>query len=360
MTAFSLFCILALSASDIALLTTNAKIKVPFANVEVAFRNFIVFAPVMLMGLLIYLHIFYGHLRLIDAPDVDSQLPVIFNFQYRSARILSSFLLYWQAPIVLVVFYWKSIPQPNSVFIFFFMLITIFYLIFLQIRRCPGERRKRQNPLLWFILLYISIVFADKIIVLVQGKSVSNSFIGKQNSVLNIIFGLPYQRKLQLAGANLADADLSGFDLSYAYMRNVNMKGAKLSRANMDHADLSGANLISIKASYARFYEANFSDAIMNEANLEGSVLSQANLRNASLRKANLRFAIIQGADLSGAIMIKADLRDADFTRAILINVNLTGCKTEGAFIRGEKLSDFISPISTTSNKESKKSDGGT
>lgn len=58
LTALCLFCVLALSAGDVKLLATNAAIKLPFANVEVDFKTFLVTAPIMLTCLLFYLHIF--------------------------------------------------------------------------------------------------------------------------------------------------------------------------------------------------------------------------------------------------------------------------------------------------------------
>ena len=94
------------------------------------------------------------------------------------------------------------------------------------------------------------------------------------------------------AGAQLANADLSGCDL-----RNVNLTDADLTGANLEHADLS-------------------------DANLQGATLLRAKLRDANLENADLSRAVgllptqIAGANLAGA-RLPEKFGDFDGLRAV-------------------------------------------
>jgi hypothetical protein len=83
--------------------------------------------------------------------------------------------------------------------------------------------------------------------------------------------------RIDLSGANLGEADLSGVDLH---------------RANLYHANLSGADL--------------------SEADLSG-----ASLRLARLSVANLSWVNLKGADFAGAFLVET----------ALLNVDLSSCK---------------------------------
>lgn len=358
LTVFCLFCVLTLSTSDLVLLTTDAVIKLPFANIEVDFNTFIVIAPIILTGLLIYLHIFYGHLRLIDKPEEDSQMPVLFNLPYRGAQILSLFLIYWQTPFVLAFFFWKSIPQPNAAVPFFVMIITTAILVFIQIRRRHAEYRSK-NRYLWYIIIYLIFVFIDKSIVTLQGKPIYNSFLGEhikihQIKILHPLFVFPFKRKLQLEGADLSKVNLEGFNLSQSDLRNVNLSHAQISGAFLEQADLRGANLTSVVGRGTHFTEADLEQAIIEKANLERAVFNQANLRNASLKGANLRRAMFRRSILIKVILVEADLREADLSYANLLKSDLTNAKLDGAFIKHTILKQPVSKASGPSQEQKK------
>jgi uncharacterized protein YjbI with pentapeptide repeats len=73
-----------------------------------------------------------------------------------------------------------------------------------------------------------------------------------------------------LAGANLTDANLAGFDLSEADLRGANLVGANLSQSKLINADLTAANL-------------------------ERATLTGADLRGANISLANLWCAVMTG-----------------------------------------------------------------
>lgn len=118
--------------------------------------------------------------------------------------------------------------------------------------------------------------------------------------------------------ADLEDADLSGYDLSYAFL-----SGANLFRAKMVGCDLSGAHLIVTN---------------MKEADLHGADLSRANLLDADLSGANL-----ENATLVGAQMLRTKISSAIFDRC-----NVHGISVWGAV--GEPKSQIDLTI-TTSNE---------
>jgi len=80
-----------------------------------------------------------------------------------------------------------------------------------------------------------------------------------------------------------------------------NLAGANLSEANLSYANLGGADV----------READLSSANLTGANLHRTHLSMVSLHGACLYEADLR-----EADLRGAYIILADLRQADLTKA--------------------------------------------
>ena len=150
-------------------------------------------------------------------------------------------------------------------------------------------------------------------------------------------------RPLDLTGACLIEADLSGLDLTGARLR-----GAELSRSNLTDAVLLGADLRG-----ATLFEADLSGAELTGAKLGGANLSSAQLRCAGLGHANLTGANLQNAELQGATLTEANLtqaelwvanlsdvrcREANFTRADLtgakfFQADLEGSNFEGAIV---------------------------
>jgi uncharacterized protein YjbI with pentapeptide repeats len=114
-------------------------------------------------------------------------------------------------------------------------------------------------------------------------------------------------------------------DLRGAEMANASLNGHDFSAAEFAGADLGGASLVA---------------AFMPAAGLQGATLTKANLARADLWGANL-----SNADLAGANLTGADLRDA----------NLSGALLDGAIVSGVNWSNAICPDGTKSA-----SDGGT
>jgi uncharacterized protein YjbI with pentapeptide repeats len=148
--------------------------------------------------------------------------------------------------------------------------------------------------------------------------------------------------EVDLSGADLWEANLSGADLSGADLSRANLSGADLSRADLREAYLSGANLRE-----ANLREANLSRADLRETDLSGAYLSEADLFGANLFGANLREANLSEADLSKAYLSKANLSKAnlsgaDLSRADLRETDLSGADLSGAYLSEVYLSETI------------------
>jgi uncharacterized protein YjbI with pentapeptide repeats len=135
---------------------------------------------------------------------------------------------------------------------------------------------------------------------------------------------------LNLSGADLSEANLSGANLSGVELSEANLSGANLSRADLSEADLSfdnlsGANLSGADLSETDLSGANLSGADLSEAKLSEADLSWVNLNEAHLSRADLSGANLSRANLSGAELNKADLSWANLGRANLSKADLSG-----------------------------------
>jgi uncharacterized protein YjbI with pentapeptide repeats len=102
--------------------------------------------------------------------------------------------------------------------------------------------------------------------------------------------------------------------------KKANLYGANLSEANLYGANLSGANLT----------RADLTRANLSEANLTGADLTRADLTEADLTRADLTGADLTGADLTRADLTRADLYGANLTRADLTRADLYGANLYG------------------------------
>lgn len=138
------------------------------------------------------------------------------------------------------------------------------------------------------------------------------------------------KRKVSFEGADLRNANLSGYNLG----------GINLKEANLEGASLIGTNL-----SNANLYGANFHKADMENIDLSNSVLKKAQLRWSNLGSSNLYQANLEKVDLRNANLYKADLRNAIvnetmLTFAILRDADLSGCELNQVALRAVDLSN--------------------
>jgi len=116
---------------------------------------------------------------------------------------------------------------------------------------------------------------------------------------------------LNLSGADLRAAHLSGANLSHANLITADLRGADLRAANLNEALLSGANLSGAYFIGADLSFANLKEAILSHANLSGADLRATDLSHANLSGAILSGAILSGATVGLTIFGNVDLRTA-------------------------------------------------
>ena len=111
--------------------------------------------------------------------------------------------------------------------------------------------------------------------------------------------GEPGGVRANLAGANLAGANLVRANLDGAYLAGANLDGANLDGAYLDGAYLAGANLDGAYLAGAYLAGANLAGANLARAYLEGAYLARANLA-----RANLDGAYLARANLAGGLVV--------------------------------------------------------
>ena len=129
-----------------------------------------------------------------------------------------------------------------------------------------------------------------------------------------------------LRGTSLINADMTGVDLREGSI--ANREGKMITFGEAKHpsdnggVDLSGANLSLAKLSGAVAINGDFSDTTMRgvrivRANLQGAKFEGANLEDADLSLCDLREANLNGAVLVNATMSLANLTDATLAGAL-------------------------------------------
>jgi uncharacterized protein YjbI with pentapeptide repeats len=319
--SFCFFCSLGLGAPDRSLLASDASIKLPFADTEISFVTFLIVAPLVLIALWSYLHIFIGYWTNLahqqpNCPDLGQSklpLPFIFNLESKTAILLSYFLFYGLVPIMLAVFAWKALPRPIAPKLLVALTSTFIVLsLFLYIHRHPD----RKHRILWLMLLCsIGLTF--------WAFFSGTTLVNQLRRFRQLHLWKADLQKQDLRSSNLQDADLTEANLEYARLERANLTSATLTNASLNNADIEWANLTSANLTNANLLNANLDWVNLTNANLFDANLSNAKLNPASLTKANLWGADLTNADLRGAQLNSASLPSATLTDANLENANL-------------------------------------
>ncbi|MCT9625947.1 pentapeptide repeat-containing protein [Pseudarthrobacter equi] len=133
--------------------------------------------------------------------------------------------------------------------------------------------------------------------------------------------------RLDLTGARLAGANLSGEDLSNVDLSGADLTGTNLASVSLEYANLTGANLRSANLTGAILYRANLTDTKLTGAVLTRAELGRANLTGADLASADFSASDLGRANLTQAFSPQADYTAADLHGAIFTGANLTESK---------------------------------
>ncbi|HEY2204299.1 MAG TPA: pentapeptide repeat-containing protein [Pseudonocardia sp.] len=170
----------------------------------------------------------------------------------------------------------------------------------------------------------------------------------------------PTLRRCTLAEADLTGLDLSGVLFEHCVLDRATLRDCVLDRARFrggsavgarfSEAELTDAELIDLDLSGARFDHALLADTRFTGCRMLGAaltplrglavtfVLDRCNLQLADLSDTALRGLRVTGSDLSEADLRGADLREAVFVDCRLRNTDLGHTRLTGADLRGADL----------------------
>ena len=140
------------------------------------------------------------------------------------------------------------------------------------------------------------------------------------------------KKQVSFAGADLSNANLSGYNLEGINLSEANFTGASLMGTNLSKSNLFGAIfhkalMQDVDLSYSILTRANLSWSNLSGSSLFMAKIEKVDLRNAKLNKANLKGAILNQSMLNSAMLNEADLTGCELNMASLIAVNLSNAR---------------------------------
>ncbi|MEH6445977.1 MAG: pentapeptide repeat-containing protein [Oceanospirillaceae bacterium] len=219
--AYALFCGLTLASSnDTSLFGVSSEIKLPIAGTLISYSTFLTVGPLIMVGLVVYLHLFLQSANSLGRPSGANPLPYLFNMDNPIAVALSGFLLYWLPVLMLFQFAWKATPQPIAGFWLGLASTGMgIVMVYLYMVRMPAEKQGASRWLVNVMFFIFTLLFAIQ--------------IASSGAIL--------KRPLLLDQAPFEGLDLSGVDFRKASLKKADFKRTKLIGTNLRGADLSGA-----------------------------------------------------------------------------------------------------------------------
>jgi hypothetical protein len=272
--AYSLFCGLTLaSTSDASLFGAGSKIELPIAGTSINYSTFLTVGPLVLIGLIVYLHLFLQSSVDLGRPQGANPLPYLFNMKNPLALILSGFLHYWLPVLLLFQFAWKAIPQPMAGFWLGLASIGIgIAMAYLHMARMRTEAEGIPRQLTRVMFFAFSLLLAIQM--------ASGGAMLKRSLMLN---------KAEFEGLDLRDVDFREASLEKANLKGVNLTGANLFRANLVGAEFTNAQLTNVNFREASLQGVNLSDLDLTKSDLRGANITDTKFGKANLDKADLR-----------------------------------------------------------------------
>lgn len=318
-TGFAAFCVFALLSPDRLMIEAQASLNMPFAG-TVSFLAFMVVAPVVLIGMRVYLEVYVQRWRQLDAElDPETEPEAISPLKHPLLRRFSAMVLYFLLTAMLALFTWKA--AAKDVWGEVFLLLTVICTAAQVYQFVPRRWSRRAARIAavsgsLFVFVFVGVLYEW----------------GLPHRGLDLIRedlegAYLYREKLQ--GANLAEANLQKADLVAANLQEAHLQGA-----NLQEAILIGANLQKANLRRANLQEANLSFANLQEVDFQLATLQKVDLTQADLQKADLGWANLQEAVLIGANLQEADLSLANLQKAVLVRANLQAANLNGADLR--------------------------
>lgn len=344
------------TTTDAALLTNAASTPLPIIGTNVPIAYFFLAAPVILLALFVYLHLYLQKLwsaladlpakfpdgRRLDecvypwlltsfatahTPRLAEEAPVMSRFQ-----VWLSVATAWLLVPVTCSFFWArfawafyapALYPLQAVLSSLVLGLSIFaaYWFYRHAEatflRMPRIEAKRVQASLWPMNRVQKSLAVMSVAVIAATLFVMRDHF----------------RGADFREAKLNRADLSRFDFSLGYFFRAEGNGASFDNATLDGAVFAEAILQRATFRYAKATSANFIDADLTRAELFGAKLEGASFYGAKLN----------GADLGGStVLTNAEFQEADLTNANFRFVDLTGTSWHGAKLAGTDLTGAI------------------
>jgi uncharacterized protein YjbI with pentapeptide repeats len=390
------------TTTDVALITGSASSPLPIINTNIALSGFYLAAPLILIAVYCYFHLYLQRLwrGLASLPAVfpdgealdDKAYPWLLNGLVRKhfkkleldrrpltrvENFVSIFLAWWVVPLTLLAFWLRFLPRhdwwlgtPLQVLLIAGAAWFGVYSYQLAVRTLSEGATARQQeksegePLRVRIRRTVRRNLPSAMVAGLSAVIVAMLSFDAANESGDDIDRPRYHRDHDLLTtlgsslgyetyADLTDDEVSTKPSGWTGRQETEeveigqVKGADLEGRDLRNADASGAFLVKAKFSGADLRGADLSGADLRGANLSRAVLIGADLRSAVLEdailigadlRADLGLAVLNGADLHGAVLTGAVLEDAVLIGAKLFDADLSGADLSGAVLNNAVL----------------------
>jgi hypothetical protein len=333
---------------DVALITGTASSPLPIINTNIALSGFYLAAPLILIAVYCYFHLYLQRLwrGLARLPAVfpdgealdDKAYPWLLNGLVRKhfekleldqrpltrvENFVSMFLAWWVVPLTLLAFWLRFLPRHDWGLLGTTLHVLLIagavwfgvYSYQLAVQTLSGGATARQQeksdgqPLRVRRWRTIRRNLPSATVAGLSAVIVAMLSVGAANKPGDDLLTVLGSRLGYETYADLTEEDVSTKPSGWtgrketAEVEIAQVKGADLEHKDLRKADASGAFLVKAR---------------LSRADLRGASLYAADLRDADLWDANLVGAHLFGANLSGAVLQHANLRGVSFLGTLL------------------------------------------
>jgi uncharacterized protein YjbI with pentapeptide repeats len=365
------------TTTDVRLLTNTASSPLPIIGTEIPIAWFYIAAPLVLICLYFYFHLYLDNLwgALASLPAIfpdgkrldERAYPWLLNTLVRRhfkrlksrpliARMkewITIFLAWLVVPFTMMAFWFRYIPRHDWIGTIFhvglIVLSVAFAIIFYRLCALTLQGKEKVEfrlrnfwkdrriyycaSLIATLIILVLISYGAIHAVILQQHSYSYVFSNDSNIIdIRKLVPKAFEKIGYKVYSDFSEETVSEMPDNYWELNEknrlqsvigANLRGRNLKNANMASTFLVKADLRKADLRYANIQTANLRRANLEKANLMHSYLYKADLQNTVFDYANLRFSSLIGANLQNASLNFTNLSYALFNNADLQNASL-------------------------------------